>query len=861
MRTLAAILTSLVALAVIYPAGAQPVTLTSFPADRQLIPRAPLAEATPLTIAGRVAAAEFPLGRLTAKLATADGELADDRSVDLVEPPAGDSGRFALELALPVARVDHTVTLTLTRPDGSTAVLAQAERVVSGDVYVVNGQSNAEAHVRIHPDDRDPFLRGYNGPGEDPGNPGWTELRYARGGYWAGRAANRLSAELDVPIAVFNFGRGGQPLEFFEVGSPGGNYAQLTTELTAAGVTGDIAAFFWFQGEADGFDTSVRSYRSRLEGLFASYRAALGIDDIVLFQVRPYTCLATSPNIAEAQRRMAAADPGLLPLATTNVRQRDDACHFEYETGYAVIGERVADLLRQHVYGRALAGTTSPDVDSARVTGPREITAYLSAPGSSLAVTGAPWPDFVAEGLGAAATGGTVVGERVVLAFDRDVALATGLSYRGRSDTTLNYLRNARGVGAMLWHDVSLVPGDGAPERPADLRLGLVRPDAEGALGAGESTELELSALNHGGTTLTDVVVAVDLPEALAYPPAEGGVYRGRTRTAGRFDGTAGRWVIPTLRPGAEATLTLEVVAGASGASGAVVWAESVDHDQPDADSEAADGAVGLVRADDEVRLVIGRPSEDCALDVALVGSTCDRSADRERWTLDFAPARGTAAELEHRLDLPAALLSGGGGGHVVIDAAAAYETGAEAFVVEVSRPAGDLACANSFPLTLPAGCGGPATPPDTGAGSPSIDTSRCCGLVVTCATGGTCDTVELRAEVADSLRAAWLAADPGACAATDCRSVDVDEGGGLPGAGLTLAPNPVAAGSLLHVTAPSAPPAGARVLLFEATGRTIEPDGVVPGSRRLEVRLPPDLAPGPYVLRLGGAAARLLVE
>ena len=861
MRTLAAILTSLVALAAIDSAGAQTVTLTSFPADLQLIPRQHLAEVTPLTITGRAAAADFPLGRLTAKLSTADGELVDDLSADLVEPPAGDSGSFSLTLALPVTRVDHSVALTLERPDGTTAVLAQAERVVSGDVYVVNGQSNAEAHVRIHPDDRDPFLRGYNGPGEDPGNLGWTELRYARGGYWAGRAANRLSAELDVPIAVFNFGRGGQPLDFFEVGSPGGNYAQLTGELAAAGVTGDVAAFFWFQGEADGFDTSVRSYRSRLEGLFASYRAALGIDDIVLFQVRPYTCFATSPNIAEAQRRMAAADPNLLPLATTNVRQRDDACHFEYETGYAVIGERAADLLREHVYGRALTGTTSPDIDSARVTGPREITAYLNVPGSSLAVTGAPWPDFVAEGIDAAATGGSIVGNRLVLTFARDVVGATGLSYRGRSDTTLNYLHNARGVGALLWYDVSLVPGDGAAGRLADLRLGLARGGDAGALGAGESTEVVLSAFNHGGTTLTDVVVAVDLPDDLDYPRVEGGVYRGRTRTAGRFDGSLGQWVIPSLRPGAEATLTLEVVAGATGASDAVVWAQSVDQDQPDADSEAADGATGLVRADDEVRLVIGRPSEDCALDVALVGSSCDRTGDVDRWALDFAPARGAAGELNHRLDLTAALLSEGAGGRVVIDATGAYEAGTEAFVVELSRPAGDLACTNSFPLTLPAGCGRPAAPPDTGGGFPAVDTSRCCGLIVTCATAETCDTVELRADVADSLRAAWLAADPGACDATDCQSVDVDEGDALRGAGLTLVPNPVGAGRSLHVTVPQALPAGARALLFDATGRAIELDGFVPGSRRLEVLLPPDLAPGPYVLRLGGTAARLLVE
>lgn len=858
MRKLAQILSLLLALAMALTAGAQTFTLDNFPAELQLVPRSSGAETAPLVITGSVTAAEYPVGRLTAKLTTADGELVEQRSIDLDEPPAQDTGRFSLTVSIPVTRADHTVTLSLDRTDGSREVLAEAERIVAGDVYVVNGQSNAEAHARIHPDDRDPFLRGYNGPEGDPGHPGWTELRYARGGYWAGRAANRLSEELDVPIAVFNFALGGQPLDFFEVGSPSGNYLELTSRLATAGVRDEVAAFFWFQGEADGFDTSVRSYRSRLAALLEAYRAALGIEEVVLFQVRPYTCFATSPNIAEAQRRMAAADGGLLPLATTNVRQRDDGCHFEYEGGYALIGERVADLLRQHVYGLPLSGTTSPDVDSARVTGRREVTAYLDVPGSSLAVTGAPWSDFVAEGLGAVATGGQVVGDRVVLEFDVDVAGATGLSYRGRSDTTLNYLHNARGVGALLWHDISLVPGDGAPGRPADLRLGLEREGERGSLAAGESADLALTVTNHGGTTLTDAVVEVALPPSLSYPDVGDEVYRGRDATLGRFDGTAGRWVVPTLRPGTSATLTFEVVAGQGGASSAVVWAQAVAQDQPDADSEVADGRPGQVRADDEVRLVLGRPEDDCGLDVALAGAACERTGGGDRWVVEFAPARAGGASLTHTLTPAAPLVSDGSGGRVVVDMSAWYESGAAEVVVEVARPAGALACLNAFVLAPPAECGAPDGPPDSGA--VTIDTSRCCGLVVRCDAVGSCDTTALAAGLADSLRGDLLASTPGTCDTTVCRAVGVSTSG-VSRQTLQLSPNPAVPGGAISGAVPLPARRGERLRLYDATGKALEVGWLSQGSRRFEVRLPPHLPPGLYVLRAGRAAARLLVE
>ena len=904
-----AALALLVALAAGSPAAGQVVSVADFPADRQLVPRVGLAVTATLRIAGAVTPAATPGGRLSANLTTAAGAPVDEASLALADLPAGAASDFALELAVPVARVDHTVVLALERADGTSEVLAEAARVVAGDVFVVNGQSNAEARGRIANVDRDPFLRGYNPPGGgDPGNVGWVELRYAPGGYWAGRTANRLSAELDVPVAVFNFAEGGRDIAFFEPGHPSGNYADALAQLTAAGVApGAVRAFLWAQGEADGFEMSIREYRARLTALLARYRADLGLDEVRVLQTRPYTCFATEPNPAEAQRRAARELEWLRVLATTNVPQHPDGCHFDYEGGYAVIGERVADWLREEVYGLPLAGTQSPDVDSARVTGPREITAYLDVPGSTLAVSGAPWGDFVAEGVDLAATDGTIVGNALVLGFPAEVGAATGLSYRGRDDASLAYLRNARGVGALLWHDVSLVPGDGAAGRPADVRLSLARTDGAGVLPPGAEARVDVVVANTGGSSLTDVVVGVVRPADLAYPTRGGPTYRGRARTAGDFDGDTGLWVVPSLRPGATATLELEFVAGDDAVSGAVVWAEARAHDQSDADSRPADGEPGAVRADDEARVVIGAGGEDCSLDVDLAASGC-AAHEAAVWRLAFAAEPGGGADLAFAVAPAAAVLAvDAAAGALAISVDSLDAAGLDALALEVARPAGPLACANAFALALPAGCsptapaivcdtaevldtiacdsalrytlrlcdtaavadtlaavgvalGAPTCPP---ADNTRRDTLACCGLAIACDAAGACDTSALAEAVADSLLAALLAGDAGACDAVACPE---GFGTGLLAVApsrvpLRVIPNPVSAGARVRVELDAHASAGVPLRLYESTGRLARSLAPPPGAASVGLDLPRDLPPGFYVLRHGRAVARLLVE
>ncbi len=598
------------------------LSLDEFPTDRQLYGRIGDERVVDLPISGTVSS-NTGITSLSAKLLVGTQVVDTDTQVLSF---SGGQANFLLELDLPVTRTNHRVELSNTVTN---AVLASADFVVAGDVYVVNGQSNAEAGFILDRSDRDPFLRGYN-PLADADDPGWSNIEDAPCGQWMGRTANALSNEFDLPIAVFNFAEGGKPLSFFQPGASSRNFETSFELLREAGVRDEVKGFLWSQGEADGFGISIKDYRAQLTSLFDTYLDSLAlVDDIYLWQVRAFACSGQTPNVMEAQRRMNDELSYVTMLSTVNVEGLPDSCHFPYLNGRQILGNWMADLLRVENYGATKTGFLSPTLDSARITGPQKITLFYDLKGANqLAVTGVPWIDFQLEGPNVRAIGGTVTGNTVDLFFNQSVNGAEGVSYYSHVGTANDYLHTDLGLGVVTFFNESLTRGDRATGSvpDADLRMS----STASSLTAGDDVEVVVELLNQGTRSLREVEVNIPLDPAIRY-----GNGQSTEVTAGDFDNPTDTWTVPVVRPGETATLTITYrVLDAS--QPIMVWGQVICSEMPEEDSTPLNGLTGRIHEDDEARVVLGDLSQNCSFSANLISSAC--AADSlAYWNLRFS--------------------------------------------------------------------------------------------------------------------------------------------------------------------------------------------------------------------------------
>ena len=688
---------ALAALAVcVGPLGAQ-VAFVDFASDYELVPREGEAREAPLHVSGSVAAGTAPLS-LRVVLDHATGTLADttlalDASTNRVD--------FALTLALPVTRRAHRLRAYV---DG--ALARESTGLLAGDVWVVNGQSNAIASYHPHPDDDDAFLRGFNRAGrlDYAGFPGWAPLRHAMAGQWMGRAARRVSEALDLPLAVFNQAVGGKQVGYFLPGHPDGNFEALLAQLDSAGVRGQVRGWVWSQGESDAYTTTVRDFRRQTERLLRAYRDTLGSAEAYVWQTRPQACRSWNGTPAEAQRRIAADLPWVNLLSATAAALDYDRCHHPYYGGSDGLGELLATEMLARSYGQSVTGLGRPLVDSARVTGAREATVYYTPPaGVALSVVGDLWPNFRTEGPGAqTATGGALLpdGRTVRLQFANPLDSAAGLSYYPPLDTLPAALVSPRGHGAEAFENLSLVVGDGAVSSATDAELSLATSRDSAAVG--EFLFLRARLRNAGRRSLHDAVVELRWPADLYY----GG--RGQLPREQGFTHAGDRllWSVPTLRPGAEVELELFGTRNAAVGPGrlAAQLLEADDYADDSQPGNLAPGAWPL--EDDEASVSFTGASGEPTCNLQLAAASSGLSGDTAFLWRVVADVRDVSlAGLKLAVEPAAALRwSNAATRTFVADYDALLDAGADRLVLTARRPGGGQGCVRRVELLPPAG-------------------------------------------------------------------------------------------------------------------------------------------------------------
>ncbi|MGH1340189.1 MAG: sialate O-acetylesterase [Nannocystales bacterium] len=362
--------------------------------------------------------------------------------------PVCGAAPFSFELEVPIVAGLQAYDVQLVAAVGDLeAPLAEVTDLVSGDIYLINGQSNAfaamyngDANVN-----QTPFLRSFGINVVDPSTTADTVAWFpAQGngsnaagsiGQWAIRMANVLSEAHEVPVAVINGSLGGQPIGYFERNDEdpvdlATNYGRLLYRMQAAGLTDDVRAILWYQGESDGeaWEAHSTGFEALIEDWSEDYP---DIEQLYVTQLRE-GCGGNHIRTREWQRTLPDTMDGVTVMSTNGL-DGHDGCHYAYAEGYEVLGERYAALLGRDLYAETPAADVQP---------PNPMSATLEDDGMQIVISlrNADEPmtydpgaeaDFVVEGSAVTVVGGSAEAGEVRLMLSGPATDATGITYRG----------------------------------------------------------------------------------------------------------------------------------------------------------------------------------------------------------------------------------------------------------------------------------------------------------------------------------------------------------------------------------------------------------------------------------------------
>jgi hypothetical protein len=430
------------------------VALTESPQDRQLIPRDAKGGST-VPVAGRIT---DPRVRRVQLRVSSNGHTDTFTS-------AGNSFRFTPRIKAGLQ--EYAFELRATGP-GFDRVVARRDGVVSGDVYVVQGQSNAESAKfnGAANGEESPYLRSYGSPTSDGSISGADRVwHYATGdvtnqsgsiGQWAIRMGRRIVDTYKVPVALINGAHGGQPIGFFQRNDANPNdlntnYGRLRQRLTAAGVISQVRGVLWYQGESDNDNASVHitGFTSLLQDWRSDFGSAIpGGSRYYVYQVRTSPCgNTTAMSLREAQRELG--DTAGVTLLSTNGLSGHDGCHYSYLGGYRDMGDHTFAVLARDLYRGPSAGVAPPNPSTVSASGSQLVVQLRST--DALTVDAGATADFRVDG--AAVTVSSVAyqaGGKLVLTLSGPATGVTALTYQGHNGAG-PWITNATGTGLLAF--------------------------------------------------------------------------------------------------------------------------------------------------------------------------------------------------------------------------------------------------------------------------------------------------------------------------------------------------------------------------------------------------------------------------
>ncbi|MGL4340110.1 MAG: sialate O-acetylesterase [Rhodoglobus sp.] len=445
-------------------ARAATAKVTVAPSDRQLYPRDASGGAT-LAIEGTVLSSTVSEVRLVTTV----------QGVSTTTTQPGPDFSFAPRIQAGLFEYDFSLE---TVANGRVRQVGHWSHIVSGDVFVIQGQSNAESAPYVESGSASqatPWARSYGSTTMSPSLSGLSrQWNYAVGdtvgdngavGQWGVRMARSLTEQLRVPVAIVNGALGGKKIDYFQRNDSqpndlNTNYGRLKSRLAAAGVLSQVRGVLWYQGESDAGKTSV--HIAGFASLLADWRADIGGPDTryFTFQIRG-SCSATINDLAlrDAQRQLSV-DQDLTVLSTTGIPGHD-GCHYNWTTGSRLIGDQATATVIRDLYDGPSDNVAAPNPVSASLVSSTatEIVLHL-ANTDTLTVDQGVGADF--RVVGADVTVSDVryeSGGRLILTLSGPATGVTALSYVSHTGFGGPMIRTSLGMGLLAFDSLPVTVG------------------------------------------------------------------------------------------------------------------------------------------------------------------------------------------------------------------------------------------------------------------------------------------------------------------------------------------------------------------------------------------------------------------
>jgi len=385
---------------------------------------------------------------------------------------------------------------------GTTAVvLDTVSDLVCGDVYLIQGQSNAEATQFGNDDDpsTSEWIRSYGkgwGRAAHLGNPPDSVTV----GYWGLEVGRHLVRNYKIPICIFNGAVGGTRIDQHQRNAanhadPATIYGNLLACVQQAKLTHGIRGVCWHQGEQDqGKEAGWMdwtTYQDMFQALSKAWEEDFpNIKYYYIFQIWPGACgtaVEGSENmLREVQRTLPRKYNNMSIMSTIGVRP-GSSCHY-VAAGYADMARLLTPLIERDNYGATFTNPiTPPDLKQATyAAGSTKIALEFDQP--------VIWKDelksqFFLDGVGGQVTAGAVAGNVLTLTL-KAASSATTITYLNsrkpwRED---NILYGQNSIAALTFYEVPI--GGLAQPAPAGNQAPGTQPAGDQSAGDPDSNNV-----------------------------------------------------------------------------------------------------------------------------------------------------------------------------------------------------------------------------------------------------------------------------------------------------------------------------------------------------------------------------------
>ena len=303
----------------------------------------------------------------------------------------GPDRKYALSASLKAGLITYRTEFGVKR-GGAETILEKANDLVCGDVFVIQGQSNAEAWTdeRVIHSYKSSWLRSFGTPSTNKdrardavwGNAlsfnGGPNHHHYQIGYWGVELGKMLIERHKVPVCIINGAQGGTRIDQHQRNEADPTdvstiYGRLLWRLQQAKLTHGVRAVLWHQGENDQGESGATgefgwvNYQDYFIRMSACWKQDYpNIKHYYTHQIWPGACGSRSiegDRLREQQRQLPLQFSNMSVLSTLGIRP-GGGCHFQAE-GYAAMAGQLFPLVNQYNYGvEPKASITPPNIES-----------------------------------------------------------------------------------------------------------------------------------------------------------------------------------------------------------------------------------------------------------------------------------------------------------------------------------------------------------------------------------------------------------------------------------------------------------------------------------------------------------------